>query len=320
MRYLSVCSGIEAVTLAWQPLGWHAVGFSEVDEFPRAVLQYHYPDIPLYGDFTKIQGSEPELGAVDLLVGGTPCQSFSKGARANVSRKHIKKGLHDHRGSLAIEFIRLAKRANPRWIVWENVTGALSANGGRDFGAILGEMENCGYGWAYRVLDSQWFGTPQRRRRVFLVGCNKGMECAASVLFEPDCLRWNPRKRRKKREDIESLDQASTTKGDGGFIVGVDCYAFYVALDGTAYTLSTQTGHYTSLALVGKGDWCSIRKFTPEEYELLMGFPVGFTAIPFKNKPVARDSLRYKALGNSMVVPVMKWIGQRIQLVDSQIP
>src|SRR5690348_4762644 len=111
MRYLSVCSGIEAATVAWHPLGWQPAAFSEIDAFPRAVLRHHYPGVPLHGDFTTIKGDE--YGPVDLLVGGTPCQDFSiAGLRAGVAGE---------RGNLTLEFLRLAARAKPRWIVWENV-------------------------------------------------------------------------------------------------------------------------------------------------------------------------------------------------------
>lgn len=154
MIYGSVCSGIEAATAAWHPLGWKPAFFSEIEPFPRAVLSHHYPDTPLHGDFTTIGADE--YGPIDLLVGGTPCQSFSIAG--------LRGGLDDDRGNLALEFLRLADRKRPRWLVWENVPGVLSSNGGRDFGAILGGMVELGYGFAYRVLDAQHFGVPQRRR------------------------------------------------------------------------------------------------------------------------------------------------------------
>jgi DNA (cytosine-5)-methyltransferase 1 len=138
VRYGSVCSGIEAASAAWHGLGWTAAFTSEIDPFPRAVLSHHYPTVPCHGDFTTIRGDE--YGPIDLLVGGTPCQSFSvAGLRA---------GLADDRGNLALEFLRLADRARPRWLVWENVPGVLSSGGGRDFGSILGGLVELGYGFA----------------------------------------------------------------------------------------------------------------------------------------------------------------------------
>jgi DNA (cytosine-5)-methyltransferase 1 len=159
-RYGSVCSGIEVATVAWHPLGWQPAFFSEIKKFPRAVLSHHYPDVPLHGDFTTIKGDE--YGSIDLLVGGTPCQSFSVAG--------LRKGLSDERGNLALEYIKLAARTRPRRIVWENVPGVLSSGKGQDFGSFLGALAELGYGFAWRVLDAQYFGVAQRRRRVFVVG------------------------------------------------------------------------------------------------------------------------------------------------------
>ena len=187
MRYLDVCSGISAPTAAWSPLGWQALCYAEIEAAPRAVLAHHYPDVPLVGDFTQIRGDE--YGPVDLLVGGTPCQSFSVAG--------LRGGLADERGNLALEYLRLADRARPRWLVWENVPGVLSSNGGRDFGTFLGALGELGYGFAYRVLDAQHFGVPQRRRRVFVVGYLGDWRCAAAVLFERHSLSGDSPPRRQ---------------------------------------------------------------------------------------------------------------------------
>lgn len=193
LRYGSVCSGIEAATVAWHPLGWRPQFFSEIDAAPCAVLSHHYPEVPLHGDFTTIQ--DGQYGSIDLLVGGTPCQSFSVAG--------LRGGLADDRGNLALQYLRLAQRLRPRWLVWENVPGVLSSNGGRDFGAILGGMGELGYGVAYRVLDAQYIRTlgferavPQRRRRVFVVGYLGDWRRAAAVLFERASLRGDLAPRR----------------------------------------------------------------------------------------------------------------------------
>ncbi len=192
MIYGSVCSGIEAATVAWHPLGWKPSFFSEIDKFPRQVLSHHYPDVPLHGDFTTIQDGMYE--PISLLVGGTPCQSFSvAGLRA---------GLDDPRGNLMLEFGALAKRLGPKWLVWENVPGVLSANKGRDFGTFLGMLGELGYGFAYRVLDAQYFGVAQRRRRVFVVGCFGDWRSAAAVLFERESMSGDSAPSRKKGETI----------------------------------------------------------------------------------------------------------------------
>lgn len=176
MRYASLCSGICAPTLAWRQLGWTCAGFSEIDGFPRAVLEHHHPDIPLLGDFTELKGDE--FGDYDLLVAGTPCQDFSVAG--------LRKGLDGERGNLTLELLRFIQRSPrpPKWLVWENVPGVLSIDGGRAFGAFLGALAELGYGYAWRVLDAQNFGVPQRRRRVFVVGHLGDWRPAAAVLFE----------------------------------------------------------------------------------------------------------------------------------------
>lgn len=192
MHFLSVCSGIEAASVAWNPLGWKAVAFSEIEPFPCAVLAHHYPDTPNWGDMTKFQEwpNEP----IDLLCGGTPCQSFSVAG--------LRKGLDDPRGNLMLTFGAIAAKYRPKWLVWENVPGVLSSNGGRDFGTFLGMLGQLGYGFAYRVLDAQYFGVPQRRRRVFVVGCLGDWRSAAAVLFEQHSLSGNPAPSRKTGQGI----------------------------------------------------------------------------------------------------------------------
>jgi DNA (cytosine-5)-methyltransferase 1 len=204
VRYLSVCSGIEAATVAWEPLGFQPVAFAEIDKFPCAVLAHHYPTVPNWGDLSRFH-AWPDA-SVDLLVGGTPCQSFSvAGLRA---------GLADPRGNLALIFLAVADQYRPEWLVWENVPGVLSSGGGRDFGAFLGGLAELGYGWAYRVLDAQYFGLAQRRRRVFVVGCLGGWQRAAAVLFERASLSGHPAPRR------EAGQTASDGSGGGAAFGG----------------------------------------------------------------------------------------------------
>ena len=181
---------MEAASVAWEPIGWKAVGFSEIEPFPCAILKHRFPNTPNYGSLTEYQQWPLEPGSIDLLVGGTPCQSFSVAG--------LRKGLADPRGNLALVFLGLADKLKPRWIVWENVPGVLSSDRGRDFGSFLGALEQLGYGWAYRVLDAQYFGVPQRRRRVFVVASLGGRDVAASVLLEPESLCWHIAKGRKK--------------------------------------------------------------------------------------------------------------------------
>jgi len=191
MRYLSVCSGIEAATVAWHPLGWAPSAFAEIDPHASAVLAHHYPGVPNLGDFTTIGA---DAGPIDVLVGGTPCQSFSVAG--------LRGGLADARGNLALEYLRLADRLRPRWVVWENVPGVLSSNRGRDFGAFLGGLGELGYGFAYRVLDAQYFGLAQRRKRVFVVGHLGDWRRAASVLLEREGMLGHPAPRREAGQGV----------------------------------------------------------------------------------------------------------------------
>jgi DNA (cytosine-5)-methyltransferase 1 len=340
MRYGSVCSGIEAATAAWHGLGWQPSFFSEIEAFPRAVLAHHYPDVPLHGDFTTIPENEYE--PIDLLVGGTPCQSFSVAG--------LRGGLDDDRGNLALEFCRLAQRLRPRWIVWENVPGVLSSGGGRDFGSILGALEELGYGFAYRVLDAQYFGVAQRRRRVFVVGYLGDWRPAAAVLFERHSLSGHPAPSRETGQ--EAAGTAATGVGDsGGHVIAFssnmsvpDCRTDgatpTLKLGGhgggnppaVAYDMRGREGgaqfegpHDTANIRAASGGSSrsyvaasAVRRLTPVECERLQGFPDNFTAIPWRKKGAedCPDGPRYKALGNSMAVPVMRWIGERIAQVD----
>ncbi len=218
MKYLSVCSGIEAATVAWHRLGWEPVGFSEIEPFPSAVLAHHYPHVPNFGDMTKFQEWPLDAGAVDLLVGGTPCQSFSVAG--------LRQGLKDPRGNLMLTYLAIAARLRPRWVVWENVPGVLSSNGGRDFGSLLGGLVQLGYGISYRILDAQWMRTyghpcavPQRRRRVFVVGCLGDATAAAKVLFERESVQRHSAKSGAAREEVASDVEGRVGAGcwwDGG--------------------------------------------------------------------------------------------------------
>ena len=209
MKYGSVCSGIEAASVAWHHLGWEAQWFSEIEHFPSEVLKYRFPTVENLGDMTKLTTNETfKASTIDLLVGGTPCQSFSVAG--------LRGGLADPRGNLMLTFLSLADSKKPRWIVWENVVGVLSSNGGKDFGTFLGALGELGYGFAYRVLDAQHFGVAQRRRRVFVVGYLGDWRVAAAVLFERESLQRDIKPSRKKREEV-------TPNAEGG--VGTTVFA-----------------------------------------------------------------------------------------------
>ena len=217
MKYLSVCSGIEAASVAWHPLGFEAVGYSEIDKFPSAVLAHRFPETPNYGDMTKYKEWPIERGQFDILVGGTPCQSFSVAG--------LRQGLKDPRGNLMLTYGAIANHFRPRWIVWENVPGVLSSSGGRDFGAFLGMLAELGYGFSYRILDAQYVrveshkrAVPQRRRRVFVVGYLGDWRRAAAVLFESESLsRYTPPSRKAGERIAACLTRGAESSGKGGY-------------------------------------------------------------------------------------------------------
>lgn len=302
MRFLSVCSGIEAASVAWQPLGWKAWAFSEIEPFPCSVLAHHYPDTPNHGDMTKFK-DWPD-GSVDLLCGGTPCQSFSNAG--------LRAGLDDPRGQLMLTFGAIAARYRPRWLVWENVPGVLSSNGGRDFGAFLGLLGHLGYGFAYRVLDAQFVrvdgyvgAVPQRRQRVFVVGCLGDWRSAAAVLLERESLRGDSAPRRTAREGtaVSPTLRAGGNRTGGDRPPGTDV--------DTCETLVPVGLDFQNVAATAT----AVRRLMPVECERLQGFPDGYTAVMHRGKPAA-DGPRYKALGNSWAIPPVRWIGMRIAMVD----
>jgi DNA (cytosine-5)-methyltransferase 1 len=197
VKYLSLFSGIEAATQAWHPLGWEPVAFSEIENFPNAVLEHHYPDVPNLGDVTKITENKiKRLGQIDLVVFGSPCQDLSVAGK--------RKGLDGERSGLftnAIKIIKWARKHNGcRYALWENVPGAFSSNGGKDFGEVIkllsgSEFRQEKYQTAgvvigkeglveWRTLDAQHFGVPQRRRRIFALADFGNWESRGPVLFE----------------------------------------------------------------------------------------------------------------------------------------
>lgn len=207
MRYVSVFSGIEAASVAWEPLGWEPVAFSEIEPFPSAVLAARYQQVPNFGDITKVDWSKhDDCRTADVLVGGSPCQSFSvAGSRTGLAGA----------SGLMWEYVRAVRELMPRWLVWENVPGALSSSRGEDFGCLLRALDGLGYGLAWRILDAQYFGVAQRRRRVYLVG-SLGDQRACDVLFEPDCLLWNHPTSREKRQALARQAQSGPGGADDG--------------------------------------------------------------------------------------------------------
>lgn len=241
ISYGSVCSGIEAATIAWHPLGWRAAWYAEIEPFPCAVLAHHYPDTPNHGDMTRLAALvlSGKIQAPDVLVGGTPCQAFSVAG--------MREGLADPRGALTIKYVELldaidhvrTKRGDPEaTCVWENVPGVLSDKGnafGCFLGALVGESEElqppggkwkdagCVYGprrtVAWRILDAQYFGLAQRRRRVFVVASARAGFDPLEVLFEREGVRRDTPPRRGQGQDVACTLDA---RAEGGGFPGTD--------------------------------------------------------------------------------------------------
>ena len=413
MKYGSVCSGIEAASKAWEPIGWKPAWFSEIEPFPSAVLAHHWPEVTNLGDMTKIADAvrAGEVEAPDVLVGGTPCQAFSIAG--------LREGLSDDRGQLTLSYVELAnaidakrrERGEPESIiVWENVPGVLSSKDNA-FGCFLAglagessELQPAGEKWthagcvsgpqriiAWRVLDAQFFGVAQRRRRVFVVAsARKGFDPAA-VLFELDSVRRDSAPRRETQKAVAALTArgvgtcgADDNQAQAGHLiafgggntaghidVATACTAHGIRLDfdtetfavhgtqdpdtnrelahtlgrnngqenaivtepftlairgrsegstvevrndGTANALLTPNGGRAGMGVGAIGWGMQVRRLTPIECERLQGFPDNHTLISWRGKDADEcpDGPRYKAIGNSMAVPVMRWIGERI--------
>lgn len=386
MRYGSLCSGIEAASAAWEPLGWQPAWFAEIEPFPCAVLSHHWPHVPNHGDMTQLVGKilNGSVEAPDILVGGTPCQAFSVAG--------LRGSLDDERGNLtlvlirildAIDFIRARNGQPPCILVWENVPGVLSTKDnafGCFLGGLAGEdmpLEPAGQKWtnagcvlgykrriAWRILDAQYFGVPQRRRRVFLVA-SAGSADPAEILFERQSQAGNTIEGATQGQNPTAFIEGSfgtyrqsavggTVKATSGALQGssetllvvhgrqlpctsdkaftLDCQhsgntnvvcingstinkaptgggnGLGVSDTGIAYTLTITDRHAVS-------DGLQLRRLMPVECERLQGFPDNHTQIPWRGKSAADcpDGPRYKAIGNSMAVPVMCWIGRKIK-------
>ena len=427
VKYLSLFSGVEAASVAWEPLGWEPMAFAEIEPFPSAVLAARFPSVPNLGDVTAVdwEAWKAQHGSPDVIVAGSPCQAFS------VAGKRL--SLEDARGNLSLFTAELVRYLNPRVFIWENVPGALSTKDNA-FGCLLGDLvgadapiEPSGKRWtgagmvagpervaAWRILDAQYFGVAQRRRRIFLVACPCDGPDPAEILFELESVCRDTPPSREPREgattepesgagssssgtlpivsatqqgnaerltDLSPTITASagmagnmspwcmtnehgylssslevlasgaanaeqtvgfshtlTTVHDGPPIVldgyrksaraqTADGYETWVD-DGVANTINCfDVGDIRSTTVVLEQKQrtpmtSAVRRLTPVECERLQGFPDNWTAIPWRGKPAEEcpDSHRYKAMGNSMAVPVMRWLGSRIDAVLNGTP
>ena len=305
MNYISLFSGIEAASCAWEDLDLSPVLFSEIDPYPASVLKYHYPSVPNVGDITKVDWLEYS-NKIDLIVGGSPCQSFSYAGK--------REGLNGE-SRLMFEYIRAIQEVRPKWLIWENVPGVLSSGKGNDFRFLLNSLAELGYSLAWRILDSQYFGVPQQRRRVFVVGCiGSGGGSPAEVLFEREILQ-------RSTGEGEPI-QKRLTKGDGrsnkksNKLKTIFCRANSTAKAECYENLSpTLTAHSGAVAPFISS--IPPRHLMPIECERIQGFPDNWTNVLGPNGKLLSNTRRYKMIGNSMAVPVIRWIGKRILMVEN---
>ncbi|MDF7673515.1 DNA cytosine methyltransferase [Acetobacteraceae bacterium ESL0709] len=329
IRAASLCSGIGAPEYAaphWEWL-WH----SEIAPFPSAVLAIRHPGSVNLGDLTADNFAEraQEFGPIDVMIAGTPCQSFSiAGSR---------KGLADPRGNIMLQAINIYQKlceyadrqgySRPLFI-WENVKGALSAEKGTAFGCLLGAL--AGYGatlsgqkgqvWGsagvasgpeasigWRVLNAEFFGLPQRRNRLFAICCPHSTQIdSTALLFEPGAMPVSP----ETQARLASHSLADAERTDRLKPFGIDSHSNLKGLIATHHVFPCLKA--SKIVEVCNGQ--RIRRITPIEAERCQGFPDNYTNILF-NGTEARDAPRYHALGNSMPVPVLRWLFGRIEEV-----
>lgn len=268
----SLFTGIGGFDLGLERAGWEIKWQIEKDKFRRQILKRHWPDVELRED---VESDTVGLEPVDLICGGFPCQDVSLAGR--------RFGLAGRRSRLWFSFIRVVKEMGPPWVIIENVPGLLSSHEGRDFEIIIQGLAECGYGVAWRVLDSQYFGIPQHRRRIFIVGCS-GKPCPPEILFECRGL-FEHSPPEQKPEGIA----IAGALGEGSYIPK-QSHALHGQWD--SHRADSQTYCVVSTAAYANG----MRKAP--------GIPGRLDANP--------DGPRYSALGDAVSVPVAEWIGRRL--------
>lgn len=333
LSFGSICSGIEAASVALEGVGFRPAWFAENAAFPSRVLAERRPGVPNHGDVTRIDTDA--LAPVDLIIGGTPCQSFSVAG--------MRKGFEDERGSVTLHYLRIVEALRPKWIVWENVPGVLSSNRGNDFASLVRALAAIGYDLAWRVLDARFFGLPQRRARVYLAGVFGRTADPGSVLAFPEGIRRDPAPARIEGDndpDDRVRANAGVTYWDGGQMTQTldAVLSKGQALPEKRRFPAVLVPAWQACACCGDY-WCNIcrdhcgdcrcgpletpedyaaaydprllRYLTPSECERLQGFSGDWTAIPGATK-----TQRLTAIGNSMAVPVVRAIGRNIAALE----
>ena len=317
MRHASWFTGVGGFDLGFQRAGITTVSVSEIDSYASSVLAERFPDAPNLGDITEVNADE--IPEANIWSGGFPCQDLSvAGKRAGFAGK---------RSSLAFTFLNLVERARPRWLVLENVPGLFSSNHGADFGRLLYEMEKLGYGVAWRIFDARYFGVPQRRRRLFIVG-SFGSDRAAEILHECEgCNGHIAPSRPLAKDNTDKFTRRITgkpsdtntqtyTNGDGeadGFPRRLDNKQ---RVDYKAEKVLTFPSRF--------GGNAKVTEDYAQSFAHSAGAPavlIGANTQPGGNEnllPLGLDTHRYRCCGNGVVVPVAEWIGTRIVKTDKQ--
>jgi len=313
---MTVCSGIGAPELSSPWIDWRFQ--AEIAAFPATVLRHRFPGIQNLGDITKFR--EWPDAEIDILCGGTPCQSFSLSG--------LRGGLDDPRGSLMLAYLGVARRYRPRWLVWENVGGVLSSNGGRDFGTLLRGMAELGYGWAYRRLDAQHVkkrdyprGLPQQRRRVFLVGYIGIWSRAGAALFDADSLSGSAPPCREEEEGLSGAPlQGSREWREWPAPKAPTLNAAFATRHGLEYQHAfSGAGLFVPAPPLEDGGPESVRRLTPIECHRIMGFPDHWCCVPWNGRRAENCPAgpQYEALGNSWAINCGQWLFDNIRRVES---
>jgi DNA (cytosine-5)-methyltransferase 1 len=298
MRVASFFSGIGGFDLGLERAGHQVVFQCEINQFCLSILSHRWPNIPVVSNILELEDGSivPES---EIWCGGFPCQDVS------LARARPRDGLNGARSGLFYAFAKLVSQARPRVVLLENVPGLLSSNGGEDFQIVIQTLAKLGYAVGWRVFNSQYFGVPQSRSRVYIVGHLGGAECVAKILFESECCEREPKAcSQPRKKTISPLRESVRDAHTGATVQRI------------SYCLAATSGRHTGT------DWSrsyvcypnAVRRFTPQEYEKLQGFPTGWTIPPgVSNSDLFEyDTLRYNALGNAVSVPVAEWIGRCI--------
>jgi DNA (cytosine-5)-methyltransferase 1 len=302
MRVASFFAGIGGFDLGLERSGHNTIFQCEIDKFCQTILNRHWPDVPLVTNILEINDASiiPES---EIWCGGFPCQDVS------LARARPRDGLNGSRSGLFYTFAKLLSQSRPKVVLLENVPGLLSSNGGADFQTVIQTLAQCGYAVGWRVFNSQYFGVPQSRSRVYIVGHLGGAACTAKILFESECCEGELKTCQQPRaQTISPLKESLRDPRTGAVVQRV------------SYCLAATSGRHTGT------DWSrsyvcypdGVRRFTPQEYERLQGFPTGWTIplVASEESLADYDTLRYNALGNAVSVPVAQWLGQQIALAE----